>query len=111
MLGCALLREDKEAFAIVRVSSDEVRDLDFANDATRVLSSMAHKIEHGELTHAHKKSLVSLLGEIIFFLIDVPNTADDPLQYDVGSDLPSRARQKLLREQEIIDQVGQDYAF
>lgn len=42
------MREDKEAFAIVHVSPQEVRDLDFANDSAKALSQAADLMESGK---------------------------------------------------------------
>ena len=53
------MREDKEAFAIVPVSPQEVRDLDFANDAAKALSNAADKMEGGNhLTSNEKKCVI-----------------------------------------------------
>ena len=47
-VGLAQCREDKEAFAIVPVPAQEVRDLDFANDAARAIKKIAAKMESGQ---------------------------------------------------------------
>ncbi len=47
-VGLAPKREDKEAFAIVPVPSQEVRDLDFANDAAKAIGKIAKKLEKGQ---------------------------------------------------------------
>lgn len=102
-VGVAQLKEDKEAFAVVPVLPSEVRDLDFANDASRVLKEMADKMESGGITQTERKKLTHLLTELVFFVSNEENTGQDPLE--VKGRLPDRDRQKLLREQAVLRQV------
>jgi inositol 1,4,5-triphosphate receptor type 1 len=102
-VGVAQLKEDKEAFAVVPVLPSEVRDLDFANDASRVLKEMADKMETGGITLTERKKLTQLLSELVFFVAKEDSTGQEPL--DVKGHHPDRDRQKLLREQDVLKEV------
>ena len=67
-VGCATIKEDKEAFAIVSVASPEVRDLDFANDACKDLEGFCTKLEQSTISHTERRALTNLLQDVIFFL-------------------------------------------
>uniref|UniRef100_A0A8C8AP82 Inositol 1,4,5-trisphosphate receptor n=1 Tax=Otus sunia TaxID=257818 RepID=A0A8C8AP82_9STRI len=102
-IGTCQTKEDKEAFAIVSVPLSEVRDLDFANDANKVLSSTVKKLENGTITQNERRFVTKLLEDLIFFVADVPNNGQEVL--DVVITKPNRERQKLMREQNILAQI------
>uniref|UniRef100_A0A4W3IX07 Inositol 1,4,5-trisphosphate receptor n=1 Tax=Callorhinchus milii TaxID=7868 RepID=A0A4W3IX07_CALMI len=102
-IGTSPTKEDKEAFAIVPVSPAEVRDLDFANDASKVLASIAGKLEKGTITQNERRFVTKLLEDLVFFVADVPNSAQDVLEVIINK--PNRERQKLMREQNILKQI------
>uniref|UniRef100_A0A670IZ44 Inositol 1,4,5-trisphosphate receptor n=1 Tax=Podarcis muralis TaxID=64176 RepID=A0A670IZ44_PODMU len=102
-IGTCQTKEDKEAFAIVSVPLSEVRDLDFANDANKVLASTVKKLENGSVTQNERRFVTKLLEDLIFFVADVPNNGQEVL--DVMVIKPNRERQKLMREQNILAQI------
>lgn len=48
--------------------------------------------------------VTKLLEDLVFFVVDIPNSGQDVL--DIMVNKPSRERQKLMREQNILKQVG-----
>uniref|UniRef100_A0ACB8FPZ7 Inositol 1,4,5-trisphosphate receptor type 2 n=1 Tax=Sphaerodactylus townsendi TaxID=933632 RepID=A0ACB8FPZ7_9SAUR len=101
-IGTCQTKEDKEAFAIVSVPLSEVRDLDFANDANKVLASSVKTLENGSISQNERRFVTKLLEDLIFFVADVPNNGQEVL--DVVVTKPNRERQKLMREQNILAQ-------
>ncbi|XP_078678588.1 inositol 1,4,5-trisphosphate receptor-like isoform X5 [Branchiostoma floridae x Branchiostoma belcheri] len=123
-VGAAPIREDKEAFAIVPVPANEVRDLDFANDACKVMQDIAGKLEKSSITQNERSSVsqlptrpainnvlsksvrrfvTQLLTDLVYFLADKPNNGGDPLDVQITN--PNRERQKLMRDQNILKQI------
>ncbi|XP_060544249.1 inositol 1,4,5-trisphosphate receptor type 1 isoform X4 [Pantherophis guttatus] len=102
-IGTSPVKEDKEAFAVVPVSPAEVRDLDFANDASKVLGSIAGKLEKGTVTQNERRSVTKLLEDLVYFVTGGTNSGQDVLE--VMFSKPNRERQKLMREQNILKQI------
>ncbi|XP_072241680.1 inositol 1,4,5-trisphosphate-gated calcium channel ITPR2 isoform X2 [Leuresthes tenuis] len=102
-IGTCSTKEDKEAFAIVSVPLSEVRDLDFANDASKVLESTVRKLQYGNIAQNERRFVTKLLEDLVFFVCVVPNNGQDVLS--VVTSTPNRERQKLMREQNILAQI------
>ncbi|XP_031569863.1 inositol 1,4,5-trisphosphate receptor type 1-like [Actinia tenebrosa] len=102
-VGTASIKEDKEAFAIVPVPPLEVRDLDFANDASKVLASFAKKLETGSYTQHERRFVTQLLMDLVYFVTEHDSSGEDILNIQVQN--PNRDRQKLMREQNILKEV------
>uniref|UniRef100_A0A3B4CNT8 Inositol 1,4,5-trisphosphate receptor n=1 Tax=Pygocentrus nattereri TaxID=42514 RepID=A0A3B4CNT8_PYGNA len=102
-IGTCPTKEDKEAFAIVSVPLSEVRDLDFANDANKVLEAFVRKLEKSVITQNDRRFVTKLLEDLIFFVCEVPNNGQDVLSVVISK--PNRERQKLMREQNILAQI------
>ncbi|XP_037698366.1 inositol 1,4,5-trisphosphate receptor type 3 [Choloepus didactylus] len=103
MLGTCPTKEDKEAFAIVSVPVSEIRDLDFANDASSMLASAVEKLNEGFISQNDRRFVIQLLEDLVFFVSDVPNNGQNVL--DITVTKPNRERQKLMREQNILKQI------
>lgn len=54
-LGTCPTKEDKEAFAIVSVPVMEIRDLDFANDASAMLSTLVDQFSQGFISQNDRR--------------------------------------------------------
>ncbi|XP_060734023.1 inositol 1,4,5-trisphosphate receptor type 2 isoform X1 [Tachysurus vachellii] len=102
-IGTCPIKEDKEAFAIISVPLSEVRDLDFANDANKVLESFVHKLGKCQIAQNDRRFVTKLLEDLIFFVCEVINNGQDVLSVVISN--PNRERQKLMREQNILAQI------
>ncbi|XP_040008243.1 inositol 1,4,5-trisphosphate receptor type 3 isoform X4 [Xiphias gladius] len=103
MLGTCPTKEDKEAFAIVSVPVMEIRDLDFANDASAMLSTVVDQFNQGFISQNDRRFAIKLLEDVVFFVADVINSGQSVL--DVVMTKANRERQKLMREQNILKQI------
>jgi len=102
-LCCSKVKEDKEAFQIITVPKTEVRDLDFANDAAKMLNVHAEKLFRNQLLTNDKRSLSNLLADLIYFVTESETDNNDPFQ--INTNKSNRERQKLIREQNVLQQI------
>ena len=106
LIGTSNTKEDKEAFKIMPVAPEEVRDLDFATDACKVLQEFTGQLklrQNPSLTD--RKNIQKLLEDIIRFVCRHEGANEDTETIKPNNLEQCRQRQKLLREQHILREI------
>lgn len=106
-VGSAQIKEDKEAFAIIQVQADEVRDLDFVGDASKALSMFCTKMEEGNISQLERRALTQLLADLNLFVLKMDLTITKHDVLSISNQNSDRERQKLIREQNILKKIFQ----
>lgn len=109
-IGCSLTKKDNQAFKLVNISTNEIRNLDFVSDIAKLLKTFTIKIKENQLTSQEKHALEAVLIDLILFLAETKQNkfgdnenGFDPIRVVVVK--PNRARQELMREQLILDEL------
>jgi len=95
---CEQFKIDKEAFALLPVAPNEVRDLDFANDACRALFQFVELIRSGRTLGKEPVNFtIQLIVDCIHFVTNTTpaNHFLDPLK--IVNFTPIRDRQKCSK--------------
>ena len=83
-LGTCPTKEDKEAFAIVSVPVMEIRDLDFANDASAMLSTVVDQFSQGFISQNDRRYDWLLTHTHTHNVLQHPIIVFEPTKISVG---------------------------
>jgi hypothetical protein len=88
------------------VAPEEVRDLDFAADACKVLQDFTSQLHRGrDIQLGERKNVLKLLDDIIGFVCRSESNSEDSETIQMTNIDKARERQKLLREQGILREI------
>ncbi|KCV71988.1 hypothetical protein H696_01395 [Fonticula alba] len=99
-LGAAPLRDPREAFELIPVDAGEVRDLDLARESGEFLRDFAQRFVASNVSMSEIRRCSQILQDLIFFVLSADPATSNALTVDGA---PDRNRQKLLREQDVLD--------
>ncbi|KAF0991205.1 hypothetical protein HZS_6306, partial [Henneguya salminicola] len=104
-LDLSLEIDDNEAFSILSVSKDEVRSLDFVNDCHDALNKIMKNVKNNDFPVSVQKFFLRIINELIRFVVHLEDSSSKEPVQEMIKMKTDRDRQKLLREQGVLDHI------